>query len=373
MSLKTVRFTNTDQSQREFISVLRQRVNDYFEQNNISKYANGAMVFKTIIMMSLYFVPLAVILTAGIESVWINLGLWAIMGFGMSGIGLSVMHDANHGAYSRIPFINKLVGSSMYLLGGNPANWRIQHNVLHHSFTNIDGLDEDISPVSLLRFSPHKELKPMHKYQHIYAWPLYGLMTIMWSLTKDFKQALRYKKLDLTKTQGKTFRSHIIEVIASKVVYYGLILGLPLYFSAASWWVILLGFLVMHLITGLVLTCVFQPAHVMPDMNYPLPDEKGSIENSFAIHELLTTSNFAPDNKLLSWYVGGLNFQIEHHLFPNICHVHYKKISKIVKETTEEFSLPYYSQPTFRKALSLHANMLWKLGNPEQTPAFSSN
>ena len=144
-----------------------------------------------------------------------------------------------------------------------------------------------------------------------------------------------------------------------------LILVLPLLLSPIAWYIHLLGFVTMHLIGGFILTTVFQPAHVMPDMSFPLPDDKGSIENSFAIHELATTSNFAPNNKLLSWYVGGLNYQIEHHLFPNICHIHYRDISEIVKKTTEEFNLPYYSQPTFTKALQVHASMLKQLGRQE--------
>jgi len=364
MSFKAIRFSNSDQSQREFISVLRQRVNHYFESNNLSKYANGAMYLKTVAMFAIYLVPYTLLYTLG-DIQWIGLVLWAIMGVGMAGIGLSVMHDANHGTYSKNPLVNKILGFSMYFLGGNSVNWRIQHNVLHHSFTNIDGVDEDISPVGILRFSPHKPLKSMHKYQHIYAWPLYGLMTIMWILTKDFKQVRRYRDANLMATQGRTYKGVLTEILLSKVFYYMLILVLPLLLSPIAWYIHLLGFVTMHLIGGFILTTVFQPAHVMPDMSFPLPDDKGSIENSFAIHELATTSNFAPNNKLLSWYVGGLNYQIEHHLFPNICHIHYRDLSEIVKKTTEEFNLPYYSQPTFTKALQVHASMLKQLGRQE--------
>jgi len=368
MSFKAVRFPNTDSTQREFITVLRQRVNQYFESNNIAKYANWRMYLKTLAMFSMYLVPLSLLFFLDAPN-WIGFVLWSIMGVGMAGIGLSVMHDANHGTYSDNPTVNKLLGYSMYLLGGNPVNWRIQHNVLHHTFTNIDGIDEDISPVGLLRFSPHKPLKSMHKYQHLYAWPLYGLMTIMWILTKDFKQIKRYKASNLMATQGRTYKSLLTEILLSKVFYYALILVLPLLFSPFPWFVNLLGFVIMHLIGGFILTTVFQPAHVMPDMSFPLPDDKGSMENSFAIHELATTSNFAPNNKLLSWYVGGLNFQIEHHLFPNICHIHYQDIAPIVKQTTEEFNLPYYSQPTFTEALKLHASMLKKLGQIQSVTA----
>lgn len=364
MAFKGVRYSRNNVAHHEFITELKNRVNNYFNTKGISKYANFQMVLKTVAMFSMYLVPLSLILFGQFENVWIHLGLWAMMGVGMAGIGLSVMHDANHGSYSRYKWVNKLLGSSIYLLGGNPVNWRIQHNVLHHSFTNIDGLDEDISPVSLLRFSPHKPLRPLHKYQHWYAWPLYGLMTMMWVLTKDFKQILRYRKLKLTQTQGKSFAAHLADVITSKTIYYALILILPLIFAPIAWYWVISGFVLMHFIGGFILTCVFQPAHVVPFADFPLPDDKGSMENSFAIHELATTSNFAPNNRLLSWYVGGLNYQVEHHLFPDICHIHYRDISKIVSKTAKEYALPYYSLPTFSSALKAHWTMLRQLGQP---------
>ena len=362
MSMTSVRFNNRVQEQKEFIRELRLRVHEYFKRNSISTHANRDMYIKTGFMLLLYFVPfLGITLFTSTSVIW-NLLMWVIMGFGMAGIGLSVMHDANHGTYSSNPIINKIFGSTMFLLGGNPVNWRIQHNVLHHSFTNIDGLDEDISPVGLLRFSPHKPLKKMHKFQYLYAWPLYTLMTIMWVVSKDFKQVMRYQKSGLLDTQQVSKGVMWTTVILSKVFYYAIFLGLPIFFTSIPFGYHILGFVLMHLIGGFILTIIFQPAHVMPEMEYPLPDDQGSMENHFAIHELMTTTNFAPKNKILTWYAGGLNFQIEHHLFPNICHVHYPAIAPIVQQTCKEFNLPYYSVESFRTALGQHAGMLRKLG-----------
>lgn len=367
MSFKGVRF-NTQPNQAEFFGTLRKRVSEYFETNKITKHANAAMVFKTIAMLLIYLIPFGLIISGTVVNPWLNIGLWIVMGLGMAGLGLSVMHDANHGAYSSNQKVNKFIGSVMYIIGGNPANWRIQHNVLHHSFTNVDGLDEDINPAPILRFSPTKPRRPIHRYQHIYAWGLYTLMTFLWSTTKDFKQVIRYKKMGLAKTQNRSSKSILWEVISTKLVYYAIFLVLPIWLSATPWYVTLIGYSIMHLLCGFILAIVFQPAHVMPNMEFVKPTEKGTVENSWAIHELHTTSNFAPDNKLLSWYVGGLNFQVEHHLFPNICHIHYKAISKIVKETAEEYGLPYYSIPSFRKAISEHAKMLKALGQYDELP-----
>lgn len=361
MSFHSVKFSFKDH-QLQFFPTVRQRVQEYFEKNGISTYANAAMVVKTMSMLLMYVIPFVLIVTAVSTSTWLNLVFWFIMGLGMAGLGLSVMHDANHGAYSKYTLVNKLVGSVMYIIGGNPVNWRIQHNVLHHSFTNVDGVDEDIDTGSILRFSPHQKAKKIHRYQHLYAWFLYSLMTVMWATTKDFRQLYRYKKLNLHQTQKRKFSSLLFEITISKIAYFIVFLIIPLLMAGVSWYITLIGFIIMHLVCGFILSCIFQPAHVMPHMSFPLPDESGNIQNSWAIHEMLTTGNFAPNNKILSWFAGGLNFQIEHHLFPNICHVHYKKISDIVKKTAEEFMLPYYCEPSFRMALYKHGQMLKQLG-----------
>ncbi len=365
MAFKPVRF-QSQPTQAEFFNTLRSRVNEYFESRKIGKHANGAMIFKMFAMLAMYLGPIALIVTNVSSSYWVNFGLWVLTGIGMAGVGLSVMHDANHGAFSENQKVNNFIGGVMFILGGHPANWKIQHNVLHHSFTNIDGLDEDIAPVALLRFSPNKERKGLHKFQHIYAWFLYTLMTVLWSTTKDFRQIIRYTKMGLIKTQKKSAKRLWFEIISSKLLYYVLFLAVPVWLSAMPWYLTISGYLFMHLLCGFILACVFQPAHVMPDMQFVDSNVHNSVSNSWAAHELLTTTNFAPTNKLLSWYVGGLNFQIEHHLFPNICHIHYSKIAPIVEATAKEYNLPYHSFPTFRSALKAHTEMLRKLGTEDQ-------
>lgn len=363
MSLTSVKFNN--KLNAEFVKAVRTNVNRYFKDNNISRFANLQMKVKTGAMLAIYFLPFILMLSGAIEAVWIHYLLWAIMGFGMGGIGLSIMHDANHGAYSKNPKVNKWVGNVIVLVGGYSPNWKFQHNVLHHSYTNVEGHDEDIDAGNLLRFSPHTERRGAHRFQHIYAWALYTLMTILWATTKDFKQLVRYREEGMEKYTGKSFATMMAEVVLTKLFYYAYMIGLPLIFAPVSWVVILTGWLLMQLIAGFILAAIFQPAHVIPTSEYPMPDDKGVIEENWAIHQLYTTSNFAPNNKLLCWFVGGLNFQVEHHLFPNICHIHYKKISKIVENTAKEFGLPYYSQPTFRRALIEHGKMLKRLGTQD--------
>lgn len=363
---KTIKFNKN--SEPEFFQALHQRVNKYFKDNKISKHANGYMVFKTIFMLGLYFIPLAIMLFSGIDTFSTSLLLWVLMGLGMSGIGLSVMHDANHGAYSSDKRVNAALGFIVNFVGGYHVNWKIQHNVLHHSYTNIHGHDEDIEH-EIFRFSPDKAPSKKYRLQAFYAPVLYGLMTLFWVVYKDFKQLFDYNERGLLKGQGLSFRRAITEVVTYKILYLILTLALPILMLGIPWWQTLVGFLLMHFIAGIILAFVFQPAHVLEETHFFVPNESGSMENNWAVHQLLTTANFANKSRLFSWFVGGLNYQVEHHLFPHICHIHYRAISPIVKSTAEEYGIPYHQHDTFLTALFSHFRMLHKLGTEKPKPA----
>ena len=346
----------------EFFATLRGRVNQYFDDNKIEKTGDWRMYIKTVVMLSLYIGPFVLILT-NMLPLWATFIMWGIMGIGASGMGMAVMHDANHGAYSKNKFVNRMLGRSIYLVGGSKFTWIVQHNVLHHTYTNIYGMDEDIHDKPILRLSPHGKLSFIHRYQHIYAPFIYSLATLGWTLNKDFKQLIRYNKNGLTKGSGGNPTTEMIKLIFSKIFYFLFIFGLPLMLTSYGFGYILLGFLVLQVTTGLFVTTIFQLAHVIEDTDHPLPTDAGEIENAWAIHQLETTANFAKRNRILSWFVGGLNYQVEHHLFYNICHIHYKKIAPIVKKTAQEFGIPYYEKTTFWDSLGSHIRVLKKIGN----------
>jgi len=356
-----IKFPN--QKKPEFINELRQEVKKYFDEKGISKYGNTSLIIKTILMLLLYFAPFTLMLSGLVVSSPAILLCWAMMGIAMAGLGMGVMHDANHGSYSQKASINKFVSQSMYLLGGFPVNWKYQHNTMHHGFTNVDGHDEDINPpAGILRLSPYKPLNKIHKFQHWYAWGVYGLMTLSWITMKDFKQLFRYKKEKAPLASNKSYNRLIFDLIISKIIYWAFFFVLPILLVPVPWYLTVLGFILMHFIAGFILGIVFQSAHVVPSSTYPQPDGDGNMENSWAIHQLYTTADFSPKGRLLSWYTGGLNFQIEHHLFPNISHVHYRNISKLVKSLANKYNLPYHVQPTFAYAVRNHTLMLKKLG-----------
>ena len=359
MSAPKVKYNNQDQ--KEFVQVLRKNVSNYFSENNISKYANLNMKLKTAFMISLYFVPFILMLTGVVTTFWPVMLMWVLMSFGMSGIGLSIMHDANHRSYSENKYVNNVLGFLVNFLGASHINWQIQHNTLHHGFTNVEGFDEDIK-TPLMRFSPTQKPSKRYRFQAYYATFIYGLMTIYWVISKDFEGLVRYKKKDLLAKKGLSLKKAMINLSINKLWYFGLTLALPLILVDLPWWQTLAGFLIMHYICGLILTFIFQPAHVITETDFYTVDENGSIDNNWAIHQMKTTSNFANGSRLFSWFIGGLNYQIEHHLFPNICHVHYSKISSIVKETAAQYNIPYHHHKTFFGALRSHFIMIDQLG-----------
>lgn len=360
MTRKKLKFSPKTNS--EFVNELRQQVKTYFDENNLSKYGNFSLVTKSIFMVALYSLPFVAILT-GLASSAFNIILsWFIMGLGMAGVGMVLMHDANHGSFSKHKWVNNLLSKSMYFLGGYPINWRYQHNNLHHKYTNVEGYDEDISPVGVLRFSPHKPIQKVHRYQHIYAWFFYALMTISWSSYRDFTQLIRYSKENDKSFTKKSFGFHLIDLIIAKVFYFGVFIALPIILHPQQWGILLIGFLIMHFISGFVLGIIFQTAHVMTSTSFPTADNNDQLEHNWTVHQLFTTTNYSPKSKWFSWLIGGLNYQVEHHLFPQISHVHYARLAELVKSTAQKYNIPYYVEPSFAVALKQHYHMLKVLG-----------
>lgn len=345
----------------DFSSTLKNRVAVYLSTNGKSRFGSRPLVLKSVLMLALYFIPLGIMYFGGVNQIWQLFLMYIVSGFGMAGIGMGIMHDALHGSFSKNKVVNKWMGCTMNIIGASDEIWKLQHNVLHHSFTNIEEHDDDINAPFFLRFSPHAKRNRLHAFQHFYVWFFYGLSTLSWITSKDFIRLYRYKKSGLIKEQGE-FRRIFSKIILWKLIYFAYILALPLMLTSFAPWITILAFLTMHFVTGLCISTVFQTAHVMPDTSYPLPDDTGRLEHQRLVHQLATTCNFSPGNKWFSWLIGGLNYQVEHHLFPHISHVHYRHLAPIVKRTTEEFGIPYYSYPNFFAALKGHYLMLRKLG-----------
>ena len=345
---------------------VKRRVSEYFESRRLSPKANVTMVVKTIILLSVTFGSYGLILSNLFTPLQM-LGLAVLMGIGTAGIGFGIAHDALHGAYSSRPWINRVLGFSFELAGASGYMWKITHNVIHHTYPNIHGLDEDLEVSPLLRLSPQAKHRPIHRFQHLYAAAAYSLSTLNWVFLKDYKYFLM-RELGPFREKKHHF-SEIALLVGSKIFYYGYTIAIPLLVLDLAWWQFGIGFLVMHLTAGFILGIVFQLAHVVEETEHPIPTPDGSMETAWMVHQMETTSDFATSNRWLSWYVGGLNFQVEHHLFPKICSVHYPAISKIVREVAAHHGVPHHHHETMREAVRSHLQMLKRLGNPSASPA----
>jgi linoleoyl-CoA desaturase len=358
--MKKTRFVARDKQEQQFAIALRQNVNNYFKQNGISPKANVAVIIQTLQMLAMYFVPFALILFVPMPG-WLAAILSVVAGMGLAGIGMCVMHGGAHDALSRYKWLNTLLGLTMNLLGNSVYTWKVKHNMLHHTYTNIDGLDADIASKGPMRFSEQAPLRKVHGTQHIHAAFAYCLLTIS-MLVNDFLWLIDYRRKGILEKQKVHFGWMMLKISLIKAGYLFLCIGLPTLLTDFLWYEVLVGWLLMHFTGGFIMAVVFQLAHVVEGVEQPIPCSEGRIDSDWVVHEFRTTANFARNNWLLSWYIGGLNFQIEHHIFPNICHIHYPKIAPIVEATALEYGIPYILKPTLGAALMSHSRKLKELG-----------
>jgi linoleoyl-CoA desaturase len=342
-----------------FVRDVKAGVALYFETSGRSSKGGWAMWLKTFVLFTVLAGSYAAILSNRFPPLAM-LGFALVIGVAVAGIGFGVSHDALHGAYSNRPAVNYLLGLSFDLIGANSYIWKITHNVIHHTYTNVEGVDEDIDFTPFLRISPGVPLLRRHRYQHFYAFLAYGFAALFWVFVKDYKYFLRR---DLGPYRNRRNPpGEVVMLVLTKLFTLGWTIVVPLLVLRIHWWQFLIGYLAMNMTAGLILGVVFQLAHVVEGTGYPEPDAGGDMEHAWLIHQMLTTSNFAPRNHLLSWYVGGLNYQIEHHLFPKVCSVHYPAISRFVREAAATHGIPYLEQPTLAQAIRSHYRMLKHFG-----------
>jgi len=345
----------------EFFVALKRRVDEYFQTTKKSPRDCWQMYVKTFLILSWFFGSYA-FLVFGPVSWWTVIPASASLGLSMAAIGFSIQHDGSHRAYSRFSIVNKLAAVSLDMLGGSSYYWARKHNVIHHTYANITGHDDDIELGLLGRLSPHQRRIGIHRLQHFYLWILYGFISIKWQFYDDFRDLLRGRigVHSVVRPSGK----ELAIFVAGKVFF--LIMGVTVPLMLHSWWHVLAVYMGVSFFQGVTLSIVFQMAHCVEEAAFPMPEPtSGRMSSSFAIHQIETTVDFAHRNRLLSWFVGGLNYQIEHHLFPQICHIHYRDLSPLVKETCQEFGVRYNVHKTFRSGVASHYRWLRRMGLAE--------
>jgi linoleoyl-CoA desaturase len=337
---------------------LKAKISEYFREVGRSTTGNRQLFIKAVILM-VSFVFIYIHLVFFTPAVLWQVFESILLGGLVAAIGFNVMHDGAHGSFSKYKWVNRLAAFSLNILGGNSFMWNMKHNVIHHAYTNIDGVDDDIDIQPWLRMSSTQKKYRLHKYQHLYFWILYSMFYIFWVFILDYQKYLK-GRIGNTPVKKMKLGDHFI-FWYFKLVHLFLFIGLPVYRLGFESW--LISFLIFTLVAGFVLSLVFQLAHTVEHTSFPLPDtETGKMEDEWAVHQIKTTANFATKNKLVTWLVGGLNFQIEHHLFPKISHVHYPALHDIVKKICEERGLHYIEFKNLRFAIASHVAFLRQMG-----------
>lgn len=344
--------------QKSLHTELKKRVQAYFDEKGIDSTGNPRLFTKALLMV-LGFIAVFVHLVFFTPVWYLALGECVVLGGLVAGIGFNVMHDGSHGSFSTNKGWNRIAASSISLLGANHFMWNMKHNMIHHSFTNVDGVDDDIEIGALMRMAPSQKRYKMHRFQHFYFWALYMLLYLFWIFFSDYNKYFS-RKIGNVPLKKMSVKDHI-EFWGVKLYHVLVFIVIPVIFVGWLSW--LIGFLVMSLVAGFILSIVFQLAHTVEHTEFPVADtESHKLPDEFAAHQIKTTANFATRNKLVSWLVGGLNFQIEHHLFPKISHIHYPAISEIVRKVCMEYQLQYIEYPSMRQAVAAHVRFLKQMG-----------
>ncbi len=346
-----------------FHASVRSRAAAYFRTTGRPRTGGAAMHAKTGVILAWFAASYGLLLAFGGASAWLAVALTLSVALATAGIGFSIMHDANHGAFARSARLNRAFGYALDFVGASSYLWRFKHNVHHHTYANVDGLDSDIDAGPFLRLAPSQRRRAVHRWQHLYAWLLYGVLAVKWWFVDDVADLVRGRigRVPIPRPR----RYELAGALAGKAVFVAWAVVIPALVFQTVW--VAPMFLLGALSLGVVLATVFQLAHAVPDAAFHAAraGEDRKMATGWAEHQVRATANFAPSNRLLGWYVGGLNFQVEHHLLPDVCHVHYPALARSVEAACLAHGIPYHTAPTLRAALAGHFRFLRALGRRE--------
>ena len=346
----------TNKNQTLFFSVLKEKVDHYFSTNHVEPTGNIKLYVKSSIqILSAIALYITLVFFHPINSVAFLLA--TLFGLNLAVLGFNIMHEGGHQSFSKYSWLNSFAGYFLNALGGNIYFWKVKHNINHHTFTNIEGADSDIDVQPFMRLHPSQPRNGMHRFQHIYCGFLYGISYLAWVFYEDFLKYFKNKIAAHMKPMSLSLKEHFVFWI-TKITYVTMFLVMPIIFL--GWLKTLIGFFIVTFVCGLFISIVFQLAHVVEQTEFPMGKK---ITGDWAVHQVSTTSNFGTSSKFLFWLLGGLNFQIEHHLFPRVSHIHYPMISRFVKETCEEFNVTYHEYASMFDAVVSHLVYLRRMGN----------
>lgn len=344
-----------------FYRDVKARVSRYFEMTGRSRHDCPQTYVKSAIIIS-WLVSCYVLLVFFATTWWQAIPLAVLLGLAVAALGFNIQHDGGHRAFSRFPLVNRIMATSLDFVGGSSFIWNYKHNTLHHTYANIDEHDDDIDVGILGRFSPQQKRMSFHRVQHFYMWMLYAFLLVKWHLFDDFRDMIvgRVGTHRFTRPTGR----HLVIFVGGKLAFFSLAFAIPMWFHPV--WVALCFYGLVSAFVGVLLSVVFQLAHVVEAAKFPVPEhESGRMPTSWAVHQVETTVNFSRRNPILTWYLGGLNFQVEHHLFPRTCHVHYPRLSRFVERACARHGVRYNDHGSVLTGIASHFRWLKKMGQPD--------
>eukprot|EP01090_Pellita_catalonica_P014830 TRINITY_DN3871_c0_g1_i2.p2 TRINITY_DN3871_c0_g1~~TRINITY_DN3871_c0_g1_i2.p2 ORF type:complete len:287 (-),score=21.38 TRINITY_DN3871_c0_g1_i2:372-1232(-) len=274
------------------------------------------------------------------------------------------MHDGNHGAFSKNVYINRAAGFCCDLIGASSYVWHHEHNIGHHQFTNSMQDPDAMAGSPFIRYHPNQKWSPRHRFQFLYTWFAYFAVAFKWYVSDyGYYYSGEYRGIKMYKPSTLEF---IVFVMGKIQVIFWVFL-VPAYLHRSLYAAVFLPLLCFAFV-GIFFALHFAPTHLADDVVFP---EEFKNETDWAKLQVLTTSNYAMDSTIATWCSAGLNFQVEHHLFPTIAHTYYPAIAPIVQKTCKEFGMPYFAHDTYFDAVKHHFLHLWRMGiNPDDSKPY---
>ncbi len=310
--------------------------------NNLATYKRTEIVFKAILFPLLYCLAYVTALAFAANKMvfyacYFLLGVLLVLNF------LNLVHEAVHQTLFRNRKLNQWYVHFFDLMGANSFIWKIRHTKLHHNYPNVMGWDSDIEQSPIARVFPHGPFYRLHRYQHIYLPLMYPFYLLNWLLVRDFRDFFR--KGSVVRKVTDIPWVEYIKLFIFKAVFLFYILVFPVLFSGISLVQTLTGFLLMIFTASIISLFVLLSPHANTDNEFPLPDANGELSRSWLLHQLSTTNDVQEDNWFTRFFMGCFNYHVIHHLFPNVNHVYYPEINKILERYAQEYQLPYRKVP----------------------------
>lgn len=349
---KKIKYVKKDSGGLLYAEIKRKK-DLYLAINHFSKFGNFKLLFKGFLFLFVAIIAYSLLLNSGsylqLQIAFLFLGLSLLL------IGINFSHDAAHNCLTGNKKLDSLIlDISFGLQGINPYLWKIRHNHSHHPFPNIYGYDSDLDITKLLYQNPYQKKHWLHRYQHLYAPLLYMLSSIIWIFYTDFKFFLKKEHANLSSINHSKLEWW--KLVFAKLFYLTYLIVFPVLFGKLQLLTVLISFVIMHLLLSLFLTLTFFISHhVMETQYYEVENNKLNI--SWVEQQIASTLDFHAESKVANFFFGGFNAHVAHHLFPEVCHIHYPVLTKLIKESLNNHKVKYKSL-SFGRAISSHFSLL---------------